>query len=295
MCSQASEGERSNVFGFKYSEDWHTSEEQEDTDDGSEYFNLGRIGKCRSLPTARDLEKAFAVKEAKSKERLSSREYSLQGGKKVWHRSSVVNRDAELQAKRYSKMVMDDSLKHLSHTIRTAGSIVEKGAAINNELARQEHVLSKAETDILVAEYETDQVTQKLKGMRSLRGKLKNVIWKKDPKLRISGFDSETSTFSNLNLDLLKDDVGLCAFSRMDCNSSSFSKEISEDMQRIQFKEGMGQLHKSLDIMAVQQMEAARALNSQEGRLSMFENDVTTTNSKINCQSRMIRSIMGKS
>merc|ERR1719397_2092550 len=91
------------------------------------------------------------------------------------------------------------------------------------------------------------------------------------------------------------DDVGLCAFSKIDGKSLSFSKEISGDMQQIQLKEGMGQLHKALDIMAVQQMETARALKSHEGRLSMFENDVTTTNSKITCQSRMIRSIMGKS
>jgi len=295
MCSHGSNGERGNIRGFQYAENWHTSEEQEDTDDDSEFFNLGRMGKCMSLPEPHDLEKAVAVKRAKSEQRVRSREYAFQEKKKDWHRSSVVNRDAELQAKRYSKMVMDDSLTHLSRTIRTAGSIVEKGAAINDELARQEHVLSKAETDIFVTQYETEQVTQKLKGMRSLRGKLKNVIWKKEPTLRRSEFDSKRSTFSNVNLDLLKDDVGLCAFSKMECKSSSLSKEISEDMQQIQIKEGMGHLHRALDIVAAQQMEAAWALDNQEGRLSMFENDVTTTNSKINCQSQMISSIMRKS
>jgi len=295
LCSQAPNGERGNLHAFQHVENLFPSEEQEDTDDDSEYFNLGRMGKCISMPDPWDLEKAVPLTRAKSEQRLKSREYAFQGKKKEWHRSSVVNREAEHQAKRYSKMVMDDSLKHLSHTIRTADLIVEKGAAINNELTRQEHVLSKAETDILVAEYETDQVTQKLKGMKSLRGKLKNVIWKKEPKLRRSDFDSQRSTFSKLNLDLLKDDVGLCAFSRMESKSSTLTKEISEDMQQIQIKEGMRQLHKALDIMAVQQMEAAGALDSQEGRLSIFENDLTTTNRKINCQSQMISSIVRKS
>jgi len=295
MCSQASNSNRNNIHEFNYTLDWHTSEEAEDTDD-SDNLNLGRMGRCMSQPEPSVWEKAAtSIKRAKSEETVRSSEYSFQKKKKDWHRSSVVNSDAELRAKRYSSLVMDDTLKHLSQTIHTAGSIVEKGAAINNELARQESVLSKAETDILVAEYETEQVTHTLKGMRSLRGKLKNVIWKKEPKLKISEFDNKRSTFSNMNLDLLKDDVGLCSFSStMQCQSS-LSKEITEDIQQIKFKEGMGQLHKALDIMAVQQREAAWALDSHEERLSMFENNVATTNSKINSQSQMISSIIGKS
>jgi len=291
MCSQASTSERSNVHEFQYAETLHTSE-QDDTDDDSEIFNLGRISKCLSLPGLSDLDKPATMNRAKSEQVLRSSGYSYQKKMKDRRRSSVVNQEAELQAKRYSKIVMDDTLKHLSHTIRTASSIVEIGDGINNELARQERVLSKAETDISIAEYETDQMTQTLKGMRSLRGKLKNVIWKKEPKLKIKDFDCERSTFSNL--DLLKEDVGLSSFSRMECKPSSTYKATSEDMHQTQINAGMGQLHKALDIMKVQQVEAAWALDSHERRLSMFENQVTTTNNKINCQSRMIGSLMGK-
>merc|ERR1712061_777321 len=131
------------------------------------------------------------------------------------------NTDAELQARRYSEMVMDDTLKHLSQTIRSANSSVEEGAAITNELARQARVLSDAETDISIAEYNTNQVAQTLRGMRSLRGKLKSVIWEKKQELRTIEFDCRRSNFSNVNLDLSEEDVGLCAFSNMACKSSS--------------------------------------------------------------------------
>jgi len=295
LCSQASNRERSNVIEFQFTETWETSEELEDTDDDPKYFQLGKLGKCVSAPDQSDLEKATTLKRAKSEKVLRSSGYLFQERRKDWHRSSVVNKEAELQAKRYSKIVMDDTLKHLSHTIHTAGSIVEKGAAINNELARQENVLSKAETDISIAEYETDQVTRTLKGMRSLRGKLKNVIWKKEPKLKVNEIDCQKSTFSNLNLDLLEEDAGLCALSGMQCKPSTIHGATSEDEQQIQIKAGMKQLHKALDIMTVQQMEAAWALKSHEGRLSMFEEQVTTTNNKIKCQSHMIGKIMGKS
>merc|ERR1719233_676846 len=109
---------------------------------------------------------------------------------------------------------MDDTLKHLSQTITAANIAVETGAEINNELARQDRVLSNAGTDISTAEYDTDQVTQTLQGMRSLRGKLKSVIWKKKTEIRAAEFDCKSSNFRNLNLSLLADDVGLCAFSK---------------------------------------------------------------------------------
>merc|ERR1711920_465478 len=132
-------------------------------------------------------------------------------------------------------MISDDTLKHLRHTIRTASSIVDKGTAINDELARQERVLSTAENDIAFAEYDTDQATQKLKGMKSLKGKLASVIWKKEPKLRINEFSKETSTFSDVNLNLLKGDVGLCAFSNMQSSkATSLSKDISENTEGTQ-------------------------------------------------------------
>jgi len=294
MCSC---NPRSSINKFQCTEEMVTSEEHEDTDDDGEFFNLGTMRTSFSMPD--ELRHALKVEtEHRRAKSLRIPRCSRLEKRKDWHRSSIFNPEEELKAKRYSTIVSDDSLKHLRETIRTASSIVDKGTAINDELARQENVLSKAENDIAFAEYDTEQTTQTLKGMKSMKGKLASVIWKKEPKLRIDEFRKETSTFSKVNFNLLEQDVGLCAFSKMQgSKASSLSKDISEDtedMQQTQIKAGIGQLHKALDAITRQQVDTAYALDKQEGRLSVFENRVGTTHQKINCQTQMINSIMGK-
>merc|ERR1719419_661287 len=145
-----------------------------------------------SLPDMVDLEKETPLDRTKTERVLRSRAFSFQTKMIDWHQSSVMNREAELQAKRWCKMVTDDTLKHISHSVHIAEKIVEKGVAINNELARHDSLLSKAEADISISKYETEEVAETLKGMRSLRSKLKNVIWKKEPKLKIEKFNGKT-------------------------------------------------------------------------------------------------------
>jgi len=290
LCSQASNGDLGNIFEYqsRHAENLIALEEQEDSDDDNEYFNLGRMSKTMYML---DRSKFIppSMKKSQSVRVVRSRGYSLEEKRTDWHRSSVVNREAELRAKRYREMLVDDTLKHLSQTIRTANSTVEKGAAINKELARQDLVLSNVENDIFFTEYETDQLTQNLKGMSSLRGKLKSVIWKKKPKLKMKKCNSDSNPCGNVNMDSLEEDLGLCAFTRVDCKSSSL------DRHQIQFKSGLEQLHNALDRMTIQQMDAALALDSQKAPLCSVENRLTTTNNKLNCQNEMINKILGKS
>jgi len=290
LCSHASNGDLGNIYEFqcRSAENLRALEEQEDTDDDHDYFNLGRMSKTIHMI---DKNKFIppSMKKAQSAQVLRSRGYSLEQKRTDWHRSSVVNREAELRAKSYGEMLLDDTLKHLSDTIRTANSTVDKGAAINKELARQDPVISNTENDIFIAEYETDQVTQTLNEMSSLRGKLKSVIWKKKPKLKIKKSISDPNPRGNVNFVSLEEDFGLCAFTRVDCKPSSVDKH------QIQFKAGMEQLHNALDIMTVQQMDAALALDSQKAPLCSMENRLTTTNNKLNCQKEMINKILGKS
>jgi len=294
MCSNACSRATTNLQEFQYTEDFHTSNEWESSDDDQGIHKV-RMGRSFTMPAElrQILDDGAKLRRAKSSHMPRPRECSMEEKMRDWRRSSVVNPEGELQAKRYSKMVRNDTLKHLRHTIRAASSIVEKGTSINEELARQEHVLSTAENDIAVAEYETDQCTEKLKGMKSLKGKLASVIWKKEPKLRINEFNKETSTFSDVDLNLLKDDVGLCALSNMQTSTVTITED-SEDVEQVKIIAGIGQLHKTLDAITVQQEETAWALDNQEGRLSVFENRVSATHQKINCQTKMISSIMGK-
>jgi len=271
MCSNSNREPR-DWNEFQYDMTWDTSEEQEDTDDDNEYLNLDRMGECMSVSDLTDLEKATQLNRAKTRVAWRSCENSLKEKMKERRRSSVVNGEAELHAKRWCVMVKADTLKHLSHTVRIAGTIVEKGVDINDELARQDSILSKKMTEI-------DQVTQTLDGMRSLRSKLKSPLRKKEPKLNMKELDGKTSCFSTVNLDLFED-TGF-PLSKLECSSSTVLKGISEDMQQTRIKAGMGQLHKALDIMAMQQMELAWALDTHEERLSMFENRMVTVNKKL--------------
>jgi len=293
MCSQACNRETNNLHQFHYTEDMHTSDDWEWSDD-DQGIHGGRMRRGVSMPVElrQILHDSASIRRAKSAYVPRPRESSVQEKIQDRHRSSVVNPEGELQAKRYSKIVTDDTLGRLRDTICLASSIVDKGTDINDELARQERVLSTAENDIAIAEYETDQSTEKLKGMKSFKGKLASILWKKEPKLRINEFSKETRTFSDVNLNLLKGDVGLCSFSTMQTNTASIS-ENNEDVEQVKINAGIGQLHKTLDAITVQQVETLWALENQEGRLSVFENSVSTTQQKINCQTQMINSIMG--
>jgi len=288
MCSQ-SDAEQSKLYEFQFAEDWPNSEEKEGTDDDSDYLNTDRMRKSVHL------SHAFSLKEAPSMIRRKTEPscYSSSGKMKGWHRSPVVNREAELVAKQYSLRVMDDTLKHLSYTLGIASSTVEKGAKINKELASQDRVLARAESDMSVTAYQTEQVTETLKGIRSVGRKLKNVIWKKEPELNVTKFQSKTSTFRSLHSGSLDHDVGFSSLSSY--SPSSLSKDSSEAVKQTQIEEGMRQLNKALDIMTVQQLDAAWALSSQEARLTKFEKRMTNTNESINRQSRIIKRIIRKS
>jgi len=304
MCSQLDNNDRSNLHNFQYTEEWHTTDEPWDTDDDNQYFPPGRsissLGRSissrgRRISSPDDLRRELQIdtklRRAKSEQLNTSRVYSMEDKMKDWH-----NRKGELQAERYCKLVEGDTLEHLRDTRRSASSLLDKGTAINDELARQERVLSKAESDLVIANYDTDQTIETLKGMKSLRGKLASVLWKKEPKLRINDFTKDTRTFIDLNVDLLDEDVGLSAFSKMSCSNVFSLSEISDDTevtQQMQIKAGVGQLHKALDAIEVQQVNTATALEQQE-RLLMFENRIGSTNQKIRRQTKLIGTIMGK-
>jgi len=283
MCSRVNRPRRE--FFEQPTDDWHTEEE---TDNENELAKLNqRMVQSRSLP---DLRKGLGEAPPIARARTArTGGYSLQERMKDWHRSSVVDPEGESQAEEYCKMVTDDTLKHLNRTVRMASSIVEKGTDINQELARQERVLLKAENDLSMAEYETDQANETLRGMKSLKGKLSSILRKKEPKLKVN-------PLSKINMDLMDGAPGLSPFSRINnCQSISSSKVETEDTQENQLKQGMGTLHQALDMIAIQQMDTAWALERQEGHLSVFENKMSTTQQKINRQSQMINKIMEKS
>jgi len=295
MCSQVCNREKHTINDFELTEEWDNPDEM-GTNDENEVLNLPMMNKSISMPA--DLRRVLGnvpkVKRSRSGQLPTVSRSLPQGGMKDWHRLSVYDREGEENARRYSRRVSDDTLKHLNHTVRIAGSIVEKGNDINKELARQDGVLLRAENDGLMTEYETDQANEALKGMSSLKGKVSSVIRRKKPKVKVN-------PVRNVQMNFMDGEVSLCAFSRMgNCNSSNSTSSIpsqktTEDTHQKQISKGIGTLHEVLDVITIQQMDAAWALDRNEERLSVFEKQLITTHEKINCQSQMIKKIMGKS
>jgi len=288
MCSQVCNRTVVNGFDIERTEEWWVPDEESADNEGG-YFKSPMATRSITMPPdlRRVLREASAMKRAKTGQLPKSSRCSSQDRMSDRSRLSVMDREMEDNARRYSEIIKEDSLKHLRHTIRIAGSIAEKGSDINKELARQERVMGSAENDVTVAEYETDQVTETLKGMSSLRGKLATAIRKKSPKRKVN-------PPRQMEINLINGEVGLVAFSRMsNCKSSIQSKGATEDTQQKKLNEGFGHLHEALDVITIQQMDAAWALDRHEKRLSVFEDQMTTTHRKINSQSRMINKIMG--
>jgi len=235
------------------------------------------------------LGKVSAVKPAKNGELSKSSGCSLQDRMKDRRRSLLVDQKMEDKAKLYSKIVTEDSLKRLRRTVRLAGSIVEKGSDINKELARHERVMLRVASNVAKAEYETDLATVALNGMSPLRGKLATVIWKKKPRLKVN-------TSKNNDVDLINRDVGLFSFSRMtNCNSPIPSKGATQDRQRQEIKVGFGHLNQALDVITIQQLDTAWALNRNEDLFTLCEDEIATTNQKVKSLTWSIKQIRGRS
>jgi len=288
MCSKASYRITSNSSRFDYTAEWHIPDS--DAEDAEEYIELPKMSKSKSMPPPADLvkasEKTPCMGRAKTERVSRITGYSLEDRMKNRHRSLVVERSGEKQAEQYGKMVVDDTLLHLHHTIRLAGSITEKGIDINEELYRQENVLCNADHDIAMAEYETDQTSDTLRRM-TLKGTLTSVIKRKKSKMKPNAFKN--------HVDLLNGEPGLNAFSRMLYSKSlTTGRESSEDNQQHQIKKGVGHLHEALDIITAQQLDTAWSLQRQGGRLSVFEEKIGGTHGKINRQSKRISRIMSK-
>jgi len=290
MCSQACNRTTSYSSRFQCTDKWHIPDS--DTDNEEESIDLPinpKINRIMSTPTnSRRTSVKTSWMERANTERVSRvGGYSLEERMKNWHRSSVVDREEEKHAEQYAKMVVDDTLKHLHHTVRIAGSIIEKGTDINSELIRQENVLYKADHDLSIAEYQTDQTTESLRRM-TLKGRFASMIKKRKPKMK-------PNAFNKINVDLLNGAPGLNTFSRMHYGKlAPKSRDSSEDSQQHQIKTGVGQLHAALDVITAQQLDTAWSLQRQEGRLSVFEDKLEETHGKINQQSERINRIISK-
>jgi len=283
MCSEACAVTKGDIQ-IRQTWKFENSGSETDEEESVEF----RRGRCRSWPNDARGAKTNTTFHKLKTERMTTltRGYSLENRMREWHRSSGMDMKAERAAKKYTEMVKDDTLKHLRKSIIVATSAVGKGADINEELRRQEHVLRNADIDITFTECETNQTAQKLKGMTSLSGKLMSTIRKKKPKIRSQIYN---------DFDLLNGEVGLCSMSRRFSGvSRSQYRGALKDTKEGQIKAGLGDLHEALDVITTQQFDTAWTLGRQKKHLSVFEKKLDSTQTEIKNQNQVMNCIVSK-
>jgi len=285
MCSETCSSTKDDI---EVRQTWGLENAGTETDEEEPVEFVRGRGRCRSLPyDARGSKTKPTFHKSKTARRTTlSVGSSLENRMEEWQRSSLVDMKGERAAKKYTEMVKDDTLKHLRKSIIVATSVVDKGADINEELRRQEHVLRNADMDISFTEEETNETAQKLRGMTSLNGKLMSAMRKKKPKIRSQMYN---------DFDLLDGELGLCSLSRHYSGVSKPQYRGSlKDTKEQQIKAGFGDLHKALDAITTQQFDAAWTLDRQKNHLSVLEKKLDSTHTKITTQNQVMSSIMGK-
>lgn len=278
MCSSTCSGARSDFKTYRITEDWHISDEDTEEEDSID------------LAKGRKSTPAFVSNQRAKPKRPTgrNRNFSLEKRMQEWHRSMVVDRKAECAATQYIDLVKDDTLMNVRQTVCVASSITDKGADINKQLRRQEQILYNADLNISYVENETDQLTETLKGMSSLRGKLSNNLRKWKPKRKVQTFN---------DIDLVDGEVRQEAMSRRICSTKSIpvSGRSPKDTKEQQIKAALGELNAALNVIKVQQMDTAWALDRQKGHLAVFENKFDSTHSKIHEDNEILSGIISKS
>jgi hypothetical protein len=194
------------------------------------------------------------------------RGYSLRRKMGEWAKSSPDESSAEFEAKEHAEMLEDNTLYSLTQTATITKSIIQKGDDITEELARQDRQLSSASTNLHHGEHVSDQTHLYLKRMSHGFN-----LWStKTPKPEVQVCINDAS----LRSTSINTVIRLSAIP-----SPRQIKSPSSKQQQI--KNGINDLHLAMDVITRQQRDIAETLESQDGRLALFEDNIDRTISKI--------------
>jgi len=184
----------------------------------------------------------------------------------------------EREAKLYMDAVETDTLNHVDNAVRIASLIVEKTEDITEELVRQGDVIRGANDDIHYTEQDVNQTNYTLKGMKSLRGKLGNMVWRKKPKIQeYNGFETDYgSAIRNRSVS---------APPKLELDSPA----VGSKQQQI--KGGLRTLNVAMDTIRSRQLVIGEELQRQDKQLNEFSGNMTRTQDKIKVQSDLMSSM----
>jgi len=185
----------------------------------------------------------------------------------------------EREAKDYEDFVEEDTWHHLTDTLRIATSILQKGDDMSEELNRQVGVTSQANSDILACEEDLAEMGHMLKGMKSVKGKVSNMVFGKMHRLHTHGFRGDPGAKYRRR--------------RSQSMPSSLIKyrKSQEYTRQQQIAGGLSQLNLTLDIIESQQLDIAEELEKQEGSLQEFNSNLSRMDDKIKSENDIMRSI----
>jgi len=207
-----------------------------------------------------------------NRRRRGSPEMSLM--EKIKARHTVINlgciRD-EYEGRQYCDALKKDTLMELKNTCQVAETIVQKGDDISEELARQGKVVDKLNHVLHSTEQDLNDASYRLRGMKSLGGKVVNSLWHRKPKAHAhSGYMCESRDFKT---------------SSPSVSSHSLYNSPKRTSQQ-QIMAGVEQLCSTLDKVRNQQLVIADELRHQE--LDKFELNMDRIDGKIHNQTNLI-------
>jgi len=244
-------------------------EEDEDSDSSELYLQAKRV-KSAPAPTTINKDKS-TVGGISSTGRLSLRQ-------KMEERKTT--RELFIHGEREAKLYMDaietDTLSHVDNAVRIASLIVEKTDDITEELVRQGDVIRQANDDIHHTEQDVNQTNYTLKGMKSLRGKLGNMVWRKKPKVQeYSGFETDYgSAIRNRSVS---------APPKMELPTGGTKQQ--------QISGGLRTLNVAMDTIRSRQLVIGEELQRQDKQLGEFSGNMSRTQDKIKVQSDLMISM----
>jgi len=186
--------------------------------------------------------------------------------------------EGEHQAKMYINKIEDNSMKQLTETFETVGSMLEKETAIQNELKRQGEIVNQANRDVRAAEKDIDDTSHRLRGMRSLGGKVASLVSRRAHVKSAPASDSDHESENNFPPELTESMTSL----------PSLQPNQSKQEWLCQ---GVGQLCSLLDVVETKQLDIGHELEKQHETMKILDENIDNIECKIGHQTNLMKSI----
>jgi len=182
------------------------------------------------------------------------------------------------EARLYMHALQNSSMNQLSITYRNAESLLEKGNTIHEEIKRQGEIVKEANRDAEATEKDICDTSHRLKGMKSIRGKVKNMIWRRrgsTPGVVVHESDDESANLRRSNT--------------VPARLRSYNSDKMTKQEWI--NEGVDRLCHVLDEVEHRQEDISKELGEQEKHFQSLNDNIDHIEHKIHHQTKIMSRI----